>query len=377
MQSGQIMGGKFTVHCCAAVLSACLLSSCSGTTDTESPAFGVPLDSTFSVDKDQIILHVQDREERERYQLMIVRLTGILSSEKTTPEQRAQILYNMGILYDRLGMDVSARNMFMNALIELPDYAAAYNFLGTYLSAAERFAEAYDAFDSVLELKPDETYAYFNRGIALYYGNRPELAAEDLLKFYNFDKNDPFRSAWLYIVERNIYGKEKADQSLKERRALIDTEKSGWGTEVLDFMSGEIDADMLIDSIRFSGSDKAEQNRRLCEAYFYMGKMAQFAGDHKRAYDLLHLCAVTNVTGYLEYRYAVLEIERYQRAEKAADEARVAEKQQAEREEMLRRQTEEILKQLQQDGKKEAVPENNRKKVPDDGGVLLRVSGGN
>lgn len=39
---------------------------------------------------------------------------------------------------------------------------------------------SYEAFDSALELAPDYDYAFLNRGIALYYGKRPELAVQDL-----------------------------------------------------------------------------------------------------------------------------------------------------------------------------------------------------
>ena len=36
---------------------------------------------------------------------------------------------------------------------------------------------------AVLELDEDHQYAYLNRGIALYYGGRPELSSQDLEHF--------------------------------------------------------------------------------------------------------------------------------------------------------------------------------------------------
>lgn len=319
--------------------SALVLSACSVNSDAFEP-FDVPLNSEFSVKAKDIILTVPDVEEREQYQMVIARLTQILATEQLTPEQRAQILYQLGILYDRLGMSVTARNMFMNALIEVPDYASVYNFVGSYLAASERFSEAYDAFDAVLEIDPNESYAYFNRGIALYYGKRAKLGVEDLLKFYSFDKNDPFRIAWLYILEREVYGKQYAVEHMAERRSKIGDDVP-WGIEILDFMSGEVDSNQLINTIRYADIPKVEKSRRLCEAYFYMAKMAEFDGKFKLAYDLLHLCVSTEVTGYLEYRYALMEINRFERQEMIAKANQVATRMQEERENLLKLQTKE------------------------------------
>lgn len=332
------IGSKLGIGC-GMFASALVLSACSVNSDAFEP-FDVPLNSEFSVKAKDIILTVPDVEEREQYQMVIARLTQILATEQLTPEQRAQILYQLGILYDRLGMSVTARNMFMNALIEVPDYASVYNFVGSYLAASERFSEAYDAFDAVLEIDPNESYAYFNRGIALYYGKRAKLGVEDLLKFYSFDKNDPFRIAWLYILEREVYGKQYAVEHMAERRSKIGDDVP-WGIEILDFMSGEVDSNQLINTIRYADIPKVEKSRRLCEAYFYMAKMAEFEGEFKLAYDLLHLCVSTEVTGYLEYRYALMEINRFERQEMIAKANQVATRMQEERENLLKLQTKE------------------------------------
>lgn len=332
------IGAKIGLSCGLAA-SALFLSACSVNSDTVEP-FNAPLNSEFSVDLRNVILTVPDIEEREQYQMVIARLTQILSTEQLTAEQRAQILYQLGILYDRLGLSVTARSMFMNALIEVPDYASVYNFLGSYLAASERFSEAYEAFDAVLEIAPEESYAYFNRGIALYYGNRAKLGIADLERFYEFDKNDPFRIAWLYILEREVHGKTYASEHLRERREQI-SDDVPWGIEILDFMNGDISSEQLIDAIRYAEVSRVDKSRRLCEAYFYMAKIAEFEHDLKKAYDLLHLCVATEVTGYLEYRYALMEINRFERQEMIAKANVVANRQQEEREQLLQLQTKE------------------------------------
>lgn len=305
--------------------------------------FNPALNDEFTVAQEDIILVLPDSAEKEKYQLLISHLNQLLAQDDATAEQRAQILYQLGILYDRLGLEASARNMFMSALIQVPDYARAYNFLGIYLVSAERFNEAYEAYDSVLEIEPDDEYARFNRGIALYYGNRARLGIKDLEFFYEKDKNDPFRIAWLYILEREVEGQEAAQVKLKQRRDAV-TEEVPWGLEVLDFLLGKINSHQLIDAVRQADIDNSERARRLCEAYFYMGKKAAFEGEIKYSYDLYHLCVNTNVAGYLEYRYAQLEISRYLRQELIYRDDQRALKQQMARDAFLKKQAAEAQK---------------------------------
>ncbi len=369
-------------------------------------AFNPPLSSEFSVSNDDIVLVDIDLVEREQYQILIGQMTSMLGKGDLTHEQKAQILYQLGLLYDRLGMDATARTMFMNSLVEVPDYARSYNFLGIYLASSERFAEAYDAYDAVLEIDPKEVYAYFNRGIALYYGNRAELGVQDLVKFYELDKNDPFRLAvleidpkevyayfnrgialyygnraelgvqdlvkfyeldkndpfrlaWLYILDREVDGQEIARQKLIERRNAIE-KKVPWGLEVLDLLSGKISGHDLIESVRTANIEPLERARRLCEAYFYMAKEAAYKGEYKQAYDLFHLCLATNVSGYLEYRYARLEIARFERMEQVQKADQLAIEKQKEREELLKRQAQEAHKYFQMLNQKRKESENKK-----------------
>ena len=164
----------------------------------------------------------------------------------------------------------------------------------------------------------------------MYYGNRAQLGLQDLLKFYDFDHNDPFRIAWLYILERTVHGEDYAHQHLEERRNAIEGNVP-WGLEVLDFFLGKINSHQVINAIREANLNRVELNRRLCEAYFYMGKQADFAGDY-----------------YLEFRYALLEIDRYERQEMVAKADQMANAQQAEREAYLKKQAEEAQKYFEQ-----------------------------
>lgn len=113
-------------------------------------------------------------------ELALAKIGQLLSSSDLNPDQRAELYYERGVVFDRVGLRTMARIDFNRALRERPDFAEAYNFIGVYLTQQQDFDNAYDAFDSALELAPDYDYAFLNRGIALYYGQRPKLAVEDL-----------------------------------------------------------------------------------------------------------------------------------------------------------------------------------------------------
>ena len=136
------------------------------------------------------------------------------------------------------------------------------------------------------------------------------------------------------------------NKNLAKRRAAVDKEVP-WGLEVLDFLAGDISSQTLIQDLKEANIDKVERARRLCEAYFYMAKDAAFDGQYKRAYDLFHLCAATNVTGYLEYRYALMEIMRFERQELVAKSDQKAIEQQNLKDKLLKDQAKDVLKKFE------------------------------
>ncbi|CAA2930352.1 Lipoprotein NlpI [Arsenophonus endosymbiont of Bemisia tabaci Q2] len=145
-------------------------------------------------------------------EVILARMEQILASRSLSDDEYAQLLYERGMLYDSLGLRALARNDFTIALPIRPDVPEIFNFLGIYFIQASNFAAAYEAFYSVLELDPTYNFARMNQGIALYYGGRYRLAQGDLLEYYRQDPNYPFRSLWLYLVEKEIKPKMGASQ---------------------------------------------------------------------------------------------------------------------------------------------------------------------
>lgn len=269
------------------VATALTLAGCSNSDWRKNEVLAVPLQPTL------------------QQEVILARMEQILASRALTDDERAQLLYERGVLYDSLGLRALARNDFSLALSVRPDMPEVFNYLGIYLTQAGNFDAAYEAFDSVLELDPTYNYAHLNRGIALYYGGRFKLAQDDLLAFYQDDPNDPFRSLWLYLDEREIDA-DKAKLALKQRyeKAVRDQ----WGWNIVEFYLGNISESTLMDSLKADATDNTSLAEHLSETNFYLGKHYLSLGEKDDAEALFKLTVANNVHNFVEHRYALLEL---------------------------------------------------------------------
>ena len=269
------------------VATALTLAGCSNSAWRKSEVLAVPLQPTL------------------QQEVILARMEQILASRALTDDERAQLLYERGVLYDSLGLRALARNDFSQALAIRPDMPEVFNYLGIYLTQAGNFDAAYEAFDSVLELDPTYNYARLNRGIALYYGGRFKLAQDDLLAFYQDDPNDPFRSLWLYLTEREINA-DQAKVSLKQRydKAV----KDQWGWNIVEFYLGDISEKTLMERLQADATDNTSLAEHLSETNFYLGKYYLSLGEKDDAKALFKLAVANNVNNFVEHRYALLEL---------------------------------------------------------------------
>jgi lipoprotein NlpI len=250
-------------------------------------------------------------------EVAIARLSEVINRAQITDEQRAQLFYDRGVRYDSVGLRSLARFDFSQALQLKPDLIDAYNFLGIHYTQLQEFSQAYEKFDSALDLAPEHEYAYLNRGIALYYGSRPELASLDFKAFHNKKLGDPYRLLWLYLTEYDIDPiAAKLDLQLRAQRVNENT----WAKQVIYLYLGNITQAQFINNLTYNVSSNKELTERLCEAYFYLGKYNQTLGYIGSAANFFKLALSTNVYEFVEHRYAKLELD-LMRTQKAIDTA--------------------------------------------------------
>jgi lipoprotein NlpI len=241
-----------------------------------------------------------------RSELYLARLNELLARTDLPADQEAQLLYDRGVIYDRVGLRGLARFDFRRALRLKPDMPQAFNHLGIHYTQIMDFMHAYEAFDSALELDPSFEYAYLNRGIALYYGGREKLAVKDLEKFQLLQSNDPYRAIWLYLAEYRV-DPMLAKQHLQQARDKMDP--NAWATQLLDLYLGSLSEADFINELSVGVKNRQELVDRLCEGYFYLGKLHQLKGYQGTASNFFKLTLGTNHYGFVEHRYAKLELE--------------------------------------------------------------------
>lgn len=277
-----------------------LLTGCSSTDTTQS----AKLNSNYgSFDR----LIVPPVLPNPRQELTLAKINAVLAEKKLPPQQKARLHYDRGVMYDSVGLKIMARIDFIQALNLDPSLADAYNFLGIYYTQSGQYNNAYEAFDSVLELSPEYDYAYLNRGIAQYYGGRNDLATTDIQTFYQADKSDGYRALWLYLVE-SVDDINQARGTLLSNRSQL--QDNTWPAALVDFYLGKLSSSQLLSAAAKDIDHPSKYSDRLCEAYFYMAKIAQQQGNEQQALNYFKLTLATNIYDFVEHRYARLELSR-------------------------------------------------------------------
>ncbi|MFT5235751.1 MAG: lipoprotein NlpI [Shewanella sp.] len=257
-----------------------------------------------------------------KLEINLAKLNQILSSAELTDAQRARFHYDRGVIYDSVGLRILSRIDFHQALKIQPNIADAYNFIGIYYTQEGEFESAYEAFDAVLELSPDYDYAFLNRGIALYYGNRNELAVLDMESFYSSDPQDGYRALWLYIIESAVDVEQAKNNLANNRLSLAD---NVWSNVLVDYYLGNKSRDEVFAAAKVGLAHPNEYAERLCEAYFYIAKIAQQQGQSIDAANYFRLALATNIYDFVEHRYARVELAKINAAKAVLEVSETAE----------------------------------------------------
>jgi len=244
-------------------------------------------------------------------EVKLLRINQLLVEQKDLEaRERAVLFYERGVIYDRMGLTAHSRYDFTQALNVDPTFADAYNFLGLYLLLSQSFDEAFDAFDSALELSDEMQYSYLHRAVGLYQVGRYQLAMNDIERFYGLDENDPYRVLWRFIINSKI-DPLKALRSLKSVTQLSDDHRFAWA--IVDVIAGRTTESDFLESISDGVRTNKELAQRLCEAYFYLAHWHKLSGNLEKAIYYFKLSTATNIHEFIEYKYALIELVSIQR----------------------------------------------------------------
>lgn len=246
-----------------------------------------------------------------RTEIAIARISEMLQNAKLSESERARLHYDRGVMYDSVGLSALARYDFMRALRLQPDMADAYNFIGIQHTISGDFEQAYDAFDSALELEPKYQYAYLNRGIALQYDGKLALAISDFQHFQAMKPDDPYRSLWLYLAEAEQSETAALANLAKHQQGL---DKTVWSAQIVAFYLGQINEQQLLQLASTDVTEPKQLAEQLCEVYFYLARWHGLKHNPTQAVAYYKKSLSTNVYEFVEHRYARLEMNRLRQA---------------------------------------------------------------
>ena len=242
----------------------------------------------------------------------LLRLKQILLDEKElTSLQRANLLYDSAVIYDRMGLSAHSRYYLSQAISVDPLFAPAYNTLGLYLLLNRSYDEAFDAFDSALELSDRIQNSYLHRAFGLYQVKRYFFASQDINKFYDFEPNDPYRILWRYIINSKI---NQPQALLMLKNAKKPEDDYGFAWSIIDVIAGRVTEKQFLRDVSYNVQSNKEFAERLCEAYFYLGFWHKLSGDLDKAVYYFKLSTTTNIHEFIEYKYALIELSSIQLA---------------------------------------------------------------
>lgn len=88
----------------------------------------------------------------------------------------------------------------------------------------------------VLELDPDYEFAHFNLGLTFIIWS-VFLVEQNLLRFYEKDKSNPYAVLWLYFNELN-FSPTSAKENLVKRSTALSPQS--WGTYIVQHYLGQL-----------------------------------------------------------------------------------------------------------------------------------------
>jgi len=234
---------------------------------------------------------------------------SIADTTKNDDKERAVLLYQRGLVYDRIGMTAHSRLNFNQALNLDPTFADAYNSLGVYLLMGGAYDEAFEAFDSAIELSDKADYSYLHRAIGLALVGRTTSAQEDIERFYELDKNDPYRVLWRYKINYQIDPKLAISQ-IRTTRPVEGDRRFAWA--LVGVINEQITEERFFDNIANGVKTNEQLAQRLCEAYYYLAHWHINNNNLSKGIYYLKLSIAANIKDFIEYKYAFLDLKTIQ-----------------------------------------------------------------
>jgi tetratricopeptide (TPR) repeat protein len=257
---------------------------------------GVGLSATYvNIQNDRIEIQ-NDRIEGTRLQERYGVAVSADTLEATAYERATRELLAEGARKYRAGQPAEAvalLDRYLASELEDKDVAEARWYRGLAQFNLGSLAEAEADFSAVLERG---AYPYAARGQVRALLGRREEALADYARSCDEDPSRAYPAIW-------IAGLGGGDERLRPFAS-----GTQWISEVARYYMGRLSEEELLTRAKQTPNRDTELDQ-LCEAYGYVGLLAEREGELPKALENYSLCVETGVSNFIEYRWAKIRLE--------------------------------------------------------------------
>ena len=142
----------------------------------------------YKKSRDFDIMLAEIYEEKKDYQKSLEILNGLLKDNS----QDVELIYRIGIVYDKMGKKEESIRTMEKILSIDPDHADALNYIGyTYAEMGIRLDEALKLIEKALKIKPNSGYIVDSLGWVYFKKGQYDRALELIKKALSLTPNDP------------------------------------------------------------------------------------------------------------------------------------------------------------------------------------------
>lgn len=213
---------------------------------------------------------------------------------KYFPED-ADLLYNIGIIYEKLKDYKSAKKAYEEAVKISPQADFLYN-MGEVMVSLEEWDEAIGVFKEVLKTDPDDGNCYFNLGLCCYKKEELNIAADYFQKAIALNSKDLYAHFYLgEIYQRQGLTNFAADNYRRVLEISPDYSWAYYNLASIAYENGNIDEATLYLMLTI------EYNEQDIEAYKLLAKICLKNGDTESILTTLHTRLEKDSNGDLYY----------------------------------------------------------------------------
>lgn len=183
--------------------------------------------------------------------------------------------------------------------------AQMYYYRGTIWMDKKDYKRAIEDFSEAANLDPTLPQAHQTLGFARFFVGDFRPAARNFADSLELRRNDIYAMLWIYIVRSRV-GENDARDIVRSISKEVNLNE--WPGTILGYYLGNINQQALLKAA--SDSDPKRRREKQCEANFYIGQQLLIDGKKAEAAKMFKAALATNVTKFVEYEGARIELQR-------------------------------------------------------------------